>query len=96
MALQLLTGSRVAALSSALCDSDRARGNGMELSGERQLGVRERVCTRGQWAWPRPARVQGAFGHCIRTTEFDFWVVLCGAGVGPDEPCGSLPTQEIL
>ena len=29
--LQLLTGSRGAALSSALCDSDRARGNGMEL-----------------------------------------------------------------
>ena len=29
--LQLLTGSGGAALSSALCDSDRARGNGMEL-----------------------------------------------------------------
>ena len=28
-------------LSSALCDSDRARGNGMELSGEGQLGVRK-------------------------------------------------------
>ena len=33
------------ALSSALCDSDRARGNGMELSGEGQLGVRERGCS---------------------------------------------------
>ena len=29
--LQLFTGSGGAALSSALCDSDRARGNGMEL-----------------------------------------------------------------
>ena len=29
--LQLLTGSAGAALSYALCDSDRARGNGMEL-----------------------------------------------------------------
>jgi len=29
--LQLLTGSGGAALSSAVCDSDRARGNGMEL-----------------------------------------------------------------
>ena len=29
--LQLRTGSAGAALSSALCDSDRARGNGMEL-----------------------------------------------------------------
>ena len=37
--LQLLTGSGGAALSSALCDSDRARGNGMELSGE------------GSWGW---------------------------------------------
>ena len=29
--LQLLTGSGEAALSSAVCDSNRARGNGMEL-----------------------------------------------------------------
>ena len=29
--LQLLAGSGGAVLSSALCDSDRARGNGMEL-----------------------------------------------------------------
>ena len=29
--LQLLTGSRQAVLSSALCDSDRARGNGVGL-----------------------------------------------------------------
>ena len=38
--LQLLTGSRRAALSSALCDSDRARANGMELCQER-----------GSWGW---------------------------------------------
>jgi len=65
-----------AALSSALCDSDRARGNGMELSGEGQPGVRERGCTRGRWAWnglPRAvgtapsAGVQGASGQRSQT-----------------------------
>ena len=70
--LQLPTGSGGAALSSALCDSDRARGNGMELSGEGELGVRERGCTTGRWAWnglPRAvgmalsARIQGTFGQ---------------------------------
>ena len=43
-----------AVLSSALCDSDRARGNRERhgaVSGEGQLGVRDRVCTRGRWAW---------------------------------------------
>ena len=63
---------RKAVLSSAPCDSDRARWNGMELSGEGQLGVRDRVCTRGRWPWnglPRAvdmalsARVQGTLGH---------------------------------
>jgi len=48
----------------------------MELSGEGQLGVRERGCTRGWWAWnglPRAVgmapsvRVHGAFGHCAQT-----------------------------
>ena len=36
--LQLLIGSRGAALSSALCDSDRALGNGMELCQGRGIG----------------------------------------------------------
>ena len=36
--LQLLTGSGGAVLSSALCDSDRARGNGRELRQWGQLG----------------------------------------------------------
>ena len=64
---------RRTALSSTLCDSDRARGNGVELSGEGQLGVRDRGCTRGRWAWnglhravgtAPSAGVHGAFGHC--------------------------------
>ena len=46
------------------------------MSGEGQLGVGDRVCTRGRWAWnglPRAvgtapsAGVHGAFGHCFRT-----------------------------
>ena len=43
-------------MSSVLCDTERDGGNSMELSGEGQLGVRERVCTRGQWAWNRLPR----------------------------------------
>jgi len=48
----------------------------MELTGEGQLGVKERDCTTGQWAWnglPRAvgtapsAGVQGVFGHCPQT-----------------------------
>ena len=55
-------GSGGAALSSALCDSDRARGNGMELCqgrGSWELGTRSaeggghgRDCP-GQWAGPQ-------------------------------------------
>ena len=44
MALQILTGSGGATLSSALYDSSRAQGNSMELSGEGQVGVRKRLC----------------------------------------------------
>lgn len=39
-------GSRGEALSSALCDRDRD-GNGMELSGEAQIEVRDRFCIVG-------------------------------------------------
>ena len=52
MVAAALTGSGRAELSSALCDSDRARGNGMELcQGRGRLGVRKRFFTRGWWAW---------------------------------------------
>jgi len=45
-----------AALSSALCE---AQGNSMELSGEGQLGVRERLCPTGWWAWNSLPRAVG-------------------------------------
>jgi len=53
----------------------------MELSGEGQLGVRDRVCTRGQWAWNRrpravgtapSARVLGASGQRSQTQGLIF------------------------
>jgi len=53
----------------------------MELSGEGQLGVRERSCTTGRWAGnglPRAvgtapsAGVHGASGHCFQTLGLNF------------------------
>lgn len=41
---------RRTALSSALCDNYRARGNGMELC-QGRAGGRERLCPRERWAW---------------------------------------------
>jgi len=51
------------------------------VSGEGQLGVRDRVWARGGWAWnglPRAvgtaprARAQGAFGQCSQTLGLGF------------------------
>ena len=71
----------------------------MELSGEGQLGVRERGCTTGRWAWNGLHRavgtalcagVQGAFGQCAQTWGLDLGVVLFGARSGP------IPPRDIL
>jgi len=62
--LQLLRGSGWAAPSSALCDSDRARGNGMELSGGE--GVMERFFARGQWAPLRASEFRGCLHNSLR------------------------------
>lgn len=56
-------------LISALCDSDRAEGNGMELSGEGS-GVRERFCTRGHNT--KHDGVQEAFRPCSKTKSLNF------------------------
>jgi len=43
-----------AALSSALCDCNRAQGNGMEMcQGKGRLGVRKGFFTKEWWAWNR-------------------------------------------
>ena len=56
-----------------------------------RLGVRDRVCTRGQWVWsglPRAVVVALSWLSCWSSRsvwtipsdiEFGFWVVLCGA-----------------
>jgi len=68
--LQLFTGSGGAVLSSALCDSDRARGNGMELcqgrgswrvgTGAAPQGGGHGTGCPGLWAWLQPVAAQGA------------------------------------
>jgi len=50
--LQLLTGSGGAVLTFALCDSDRARGNSVEMcQGRVWVGIRKRFFMQGWWAW---------------------------------------------
>ena len=83
--LQLFTGSRGVALSSALCDSDRAWGNGMDLrQGRGRLDIRESSSPEigghgtgcpGQWAQPQVPEFKERFSDI----EFVFCVVLCGA-----------------
>ena len=50
---------RRAALSSALCDSDRAEGTAWSCVRGGQLGVRDGGCTRRRWAWNRLHRAVG-------------------------------------
>ena len=81
-----------AALSSALCDSNRARGNGMELcQGRGRWGSGtgcapecwdRRAGSQGQWSWLQAARVQECVDRALR--------------VGLNDFCGSLSTQDIL
>ena len=57
------------------------------VSGQGQLGVRERVCTRGQWAWNGLPRAVGTAPSCrssgniwtpLSATRFGFgWSVWC-------------------
>ena len=77
----------------------------MELSGEGQLGVRERGCTTGRWAWngmhravgtAPSAGVQGVSGHCSQTQGLNFECSLVQPGVGLNDPCVSLLTQDTL
>ena len=40
------------------------------------------------------ARVQGVFGQCSQTQDWDFGWCCVEPGVGLSDPCGSLPTQR--
>ena len=70
------------------------------MVGERQLGVRDRICTREQRAWDSLPRAVLELKEFIWTTlsdvGFEFWVGLCGARVGLGDPCGFLPIQNVL
>ena len=76
----------------------------MELSGEGQLRVRERGCTREWWArnglptaarMALSARVQGVFGQHPQTRVLNVGLLRVEPGVGPDDLCGLLPIQVI-
>ena len=67
---------------SALCDSGRAQGNGMELCQEGRWGARERLCPRGWWAWNNLPKVvgtvlscqtSGSIGTMLSDIGFEFW-----------------------
>ena len=78
------------------------RGQHGAVSGEGQLGVRDRVCTRGWWAWnglPRAVGMAPGFSslRSIWITPSEIWFGFCvQARIRFDDSCGSLPTQDIL
>ena len=89
----LTRGAEGQALSSALWDSDRTRGDGMELGqGRVRLGVRERVCTQRwsgtgtgcPWTWAPHQACQRSRSVWTPLSSVgpDFWVVLRGARSG--------------
>lgn len=63
--------------------SRETRGNGTELSGKGQPGVREWLSSREWWAWnglPRSAGTALSAGAPLSDKGVGFWVVLFGAG----------------
>ena len=96
-------GSQGAVLSSALWWKQQGlrewRG---AVSGGGQVGVKQRVCTRGRWAWHGcPGQwawpwAQGARGHRSETQGLDSGWCCMEPQVGFNDPNGSLPTQDVL
>ena len=77
--LQLLTGSGGAVLSSALCDSDRARGNGMELrQGRGSWGERKGLHQRAV-GMEQPAQGSGHGPEC--RSSGGVWTALSDTGL---------------
>lgn len=62
----------------------------MELSDEGSWGSGE-----GQWAQPRVLEFKGAFGQHSQTQALNFGWSFVQPEVGLEEPCTSLPTQDI-
>ena len=63
--LQLLTGNGGAALSSAFCDSRRARRNSIELCQEGQLGVRTGSASEGSGHGPELMEFKEHLGNVL-------------------------------
>jgi len=100
-AVQLLTGSRGAVLSSAMWDSDRAWGNGLRCVRGGTAGCQGHVGTRGSGHGADCPQLKfkkhldKALRHLVCILGGPVWsqelVIL-----DPDDPCGSLPIQDIL
>jgi len=64
--------------------------NGFSVSPLHETGSPEE-----QWAWPQADRVQDVSGQCSQTYGVIFGWSCVELGVGFDDPCGSIPTQDI-
>jgi len=73
-------------------------------SGEGQVGVREKLCPRGWWAWhssqgsghgPEMMELRERWDSALRHRVWVGWSCV-EPGVGLSDPCGSLPIQDIL
>lgn len=52
--------------------------------------------SQGSGHGPKPAKVSEAFGQCCQTHGGITGMSCAGTGVWLNDPCGSLPTQDIL
>ena len=68
----------------SVCQQQGPRERHGAVSGEGQLGVRDRGCTRGQWVWNGMHRAVGMAPvlelkeTVLSDTGFGCWVVPCG------------------
>ena len=62
------------------------------VSGEGQLGVRDRVCARGRW----DGHSLPEFRTVLSGLDLNFGWCCVESGSGLSDPCGSLPAWDIL
>ena len=67
-----------------------------------RVGLRERLCPRGRWAWHRLPRAVGTAPMPELRERWDTalthwgWGCCVGPGVGLGDPCGALPAWDSL